>query len=477
MNKLESVPKGSILVTMDVSSLYTNIDHQEGADACHEKLETRKKKMTPSSLLKRLILLVLKSNVFRFNNCFHQQIKGTAMGTPMAVNYANLFLDKLETEMLCEYERKTNLRPYVWMRYIDDIFFIWQHDEKSLHDFIKFCDNYSASKKMKSKIRFETNTSTESGIKTSLYTKPTDAHLYLNAKSSHPRHVIKNLPKGQFIRVRRICSEDSDFDRCASQMKKYFLLRGYTEKHLQEAINMVKKIPRNDLLKERERTSEKDPHSIFVITWHPKLKQLPSILNENFKILNNDPKLQSIFNEKPTVAFRRKKNLSNFLCRNDIRTKSEEKLMKQNCKCQLCKIMSNKTTVINKKNGAMVSIKPGGNCKSTGVVYAINCKKCDLIYVGHTGNTMSDRYAKHKSDIKHRPTNNDLAKHCHQNHDLEKDLEVSIIEHGIKDLGQRRRVEDKYICKLQTFGKTGINTELGAYAKEMYKSWGSTPKA
>ena len=89
---------------------------------------------------------------------------------------------------------------------------------------------------------------------------------------------------------------------------------------------------------------------------------------------------------------------------------------------------------------------------------------------------MSDRYAKHKSDIKNRPTNNDLAKHCHNNHDLEKDLEVSIIEHGIKDLEQRRRVEDKYICKLQTFGKTGINTELGAYAKEMYKSWGSTPK-
>ena len=84
------------------------------------------------------------------------------MGTPMAVNYANLFLEKFETEMLDEYERKTNLRPYVWMRYIDDIFFIWQHDEKSLQEFIKFCDNYSTTRKMKSKIKFESNSSTDS---------------------------------------------------------------------------------------------------------------------------------------------------------------------------------------------------------------------------------------------------------------------------------------------------------------------------
>ena len=136
------------------------------------------------------------------------------MGTPMAVNYANLFLEKFETEMLNEYEWKTKLRPYVWMRYIDDIFFIWHHDEKSLQEFLKFCVN----------VRLTGNS-----ISTLLYTKETNAHLYLNAKSSQPRHVIKNLPKGQFIRIRRICSEDSEFDRHAQQTKKYFAQRGFTE--------------------------------------------------------------------------------------------------------------------------------------------------------------------------------------------------------------------------------------------------------
>ena len=31
------------MMTMDVRSLYTNIDHDEGMEACIEKLETRKK--------------------------------------------------------------------------------------------------------------------------------------------------------------------------------------------------------------------------------------------------------------------------------------------------------------------------------------------------------------------------------------------------------------------------------------------------
>ena len=40
--KEKGIPSNSILVTMDVSSLYTNIDHEEGANACYEKLEERK---------------------------------------------------------------------------------------------------------------------------------------------------------------------------------------------------------------------------------------------------------------------------------------------------------------------------------------------------------------------------------------------------------------------------------------------------
>ena len=64
----------------------------------------------------------------------------------------------------------------------------------------------------------------ENKIKTSLYSKLTDSHLYLNSKSCHPRHVIKNMPEGQFICIRRICSEEVDFNFHDNKMKQHFHL-------------------------------------------------------------------------------------------------------------------------------------------------------------------------------------------------------------------------------------------------------------
>ena len=109
---------------MDVSSLYTSIDHEEGAEAYFKKLEERKNKSIPSIVIKNLILMILKSNAFRFGNEYYRQITGTAMGTPMAPNYANFFMDNFEQNLLHDYSQKTGLSPLVWFCFIDDIFFI-----------------------------------------------------------------------------------------------------------------------------------------------------------------------------------------------------------------------------------------------------------------------------------------------------------------------------------------------------------------
>ena len=417
---------------MDISSLYTNIDHNEGADSCYRALQKRSLKKVSSAILKKLILLVLQSNIFRFNEQLYRKIKGTAMGTPMAVNYANIFLDDFENKMLDEFYEINKMRPLVWWRYIDDIFFIWHGDETSLRKFIHFCDTYSESKHMKSNIKFESNILNESVnfldvrvslsngyIKTSVYSKPTDAHLYLNKKSCHPTHVIKNIPKGQFIRIRRICSDMEDFLFHSDIMKKHFKLRGYNEIDLTRTISEVQKMKREELLKDKSREIN-GRGRVFVCTWHPSLKTIPATLSRNHDILLNDPKLKSIFEEKSSVAYRRRKNIGNFLCKNDVRMLEKKEPAK--CKgCKLCKIINNEDIVINKNNGAQVRTKKGGHCQSTGVIYAVTCIKCQQIYVGHTGETMAKRWSKHKYDIRNRPDQNELATHCHHNHDIEKE--------------------------------------------------------
>ena len=49
------------------------------------------------------------------------------------------------------------------------------------------------------------------GLCTSVYYKPTVSHCYLLCSSSHPSHVKNSKPFPQFLRLRRLCSDDSDF--------------------------------------------------------------------------------------------------------------------------------------------------------------------------------------------------------------------------------------------------------------------------
>ena len=73
----------------------------------------------------------------------------------MAPNYANLFMDNFEKNLLRDYSQKTGLSPLVWFRFIDDIFFIWTGNKDALDHFISFTENYSKYKNMKFKIKFE----------------------------------------------------------------------------------------------------------------------------------------------------------------------------------------------------------------------------------------------------------------------------------------------------------------------------------
>ena len=67
---------------MDVSSLYPNIDHEEGVQASEHALNKHKTALISTSVLTGLIMTVLKSNTLKFGRLFFHQIKGTAMGIP-----------------------------------------------------------------------------------------------------------------------------------------------------------------------------------------------------------------------------------------------------------------------------------------------------------------------------------------------------------------------------------------------------------
>ena len=121
------------MVTLDVSSLYTNICLEEGVKTCEELLNSRELLVPPTADLCHLVQLILTVNCFLLNENHYLQVNGTAMGTHMAPSHANLFMGKLEREFLLTQD----LKPQVWWRFIADIFAIWTHGEQSLLRFIE----------------------------------------------------------------------------------------------------------------------------------------------------------------------------------------------------------------------------------------------------------------------------------------------------------------------------------------------------
>ena len=81
---MEKIPDNSILVTMDVRSLYTSIPNKEEIVAVETTL---KRKNIGTRIISAFLHLVLTLNNFVFNSQNYLQLKGCAMGTKCACKY------------------------------------------------------------------------------------------------------------------------------------------------------------------------------------------------------------------------------------------------------------------------------------------------------------------------------------------------------------------------------------------------------
>ena len=143
--------------------------------------------------------------------------------------------------------------------------------------------------------------------------KPTDSHSYLLYSSSHPSHVKNSIPFSQFLRLRRLCSDDSDFSNKLEEMRHFFKKRGYTNSVVNTAQHRAQQIDRQSVLQTSQK--EKNERIPFTLTYHPHNLATENITLKNFKLLQNDNETGSIFSKPPLVSFKCDKNIGNFLVR------------------------------------------------------------------------------------------------------------------------------------------------------------------
>ena len=123
LSRFNILPDNTILVTLDVTALYSNIPHNDGIGACKKYIDRGALSTTSSEDICQLIKFILENNVFSLNDEYFLQVCGTAMGTRMAPCDVNIFMAELEENFLSGYP----YNPLAYYRYIDDNFIIWHH--------------------------------------------------------------------------------------------------------------------------------------------------------------------------------------------------------------------------------------------------------------------------------------------------------------------------------------------------------------
>ena len=454
--KKSTLPPGTLLITLDVSSLYTNIPHEEGLRASEHFLNKRKNTTIPTDFLIKLMEFVLTHNNFEFNGKHYVQKQGTAMGTKMAPSYACLFMGNLEDKFLSAAEQI----PDIWIRYIDDIFVIWTHGQESWDIFF---ENLNAFHKT---IKFVSTTSLTNisfldvevklmngKIETDLYTKPTDSHNYLPWGSCHPQSTKKGIPYSQALRLRRICSLQNDFHKRLGDLKVYLSFRGFPIRHIKEAFDRVKSLKRLDTLNYQE--NKNNDRVTFPITFHPNLSDLPKAVHEKYhNIILKNPKNIEIFKDPPMLTYRRPKNLRELITRATLPDKTSQpkgfsECSKHNCKIYPHEIINKNLTFQSTVTKKSFKITQSFHCESHSVVYLITClaPNCGYQYVGETGRQFYVRMGEHLSSIRDR-RDNPVGSHFSQTGHTENHFSVQILEQildpSLVGAANRRLVREKF---------------------------------
>ena len=119
----------------------------EGILAVAVKLRQDRTKDPIAPYLLELLELVLQGTNLTFKDQ-NLQIGETKLGTALAPNYANLFMDRFETQALENWP----LKPIIWLRFIDDIFMIWPHGNIELDHVIEYLKRIHEKTKFKSEV-------------------------------------------------------------------------------------------------------------------------------------------------------------------------------------------------------------------------------------------------------------------------------------------------------------------------------------
>lgn len=442
-----TIPADSFLFSIDIDSLYTNIDIAAGLQAVREIFQAYPDAERPDKEILELLEINLRRNDFEFDGDFYLQVKGTAMGKRFAPAYANIFMAKWEAEALEKCPRK----PLHYLRYLDDIWGVWTYSKPDFEEFIRILNAHDWSIQCKyelddKKIDFLDTTvykgrnfEVHNKLDIKVFFKKTDTHALLYKSSFHPRHTYRGIVKAQLLRFHRICTRQEDFQEAVKELFVALRKRGYSRQFLRQCLRSF--LDRKEAL-EGDRIPLITTYSLFNVQIHKKLKENFDSLMVNTGVLPNRTVIS---------AYRRNKNLKDYLVR--ARLTSQQFLKPTVLFGTFCSL----TFVKNRVKKTIFPVRQRFTPQSTNCVYLIFCVKCGIQYVGETKNSISLRMTQHRYNITNRRERQTPLVEHFISHNY-KSLRVAGLErNALWTDWERKKVERRWIYRLDTKEPDGLN--------------------
>ncbi|XP_078539298.1 uncharacterized protein LOC144824087 [Lissotriton helveticus] len=473
-----------LFMTLDVQSLYTSIRHQDGLKAMEYYLGKRPIELyNHTKMLLEMAEWCLTNNTFIFDRLHYKQLQGSAMGTCFSPSYANLHMGWWEEQVLKVQHSDTMQNNIVmYKRYIDDIFIIWQGNDKDAESFAVTLNENMLN------LKFTCTTSNvniqfldlelyvqDNKIQTRTYRKPTAGNALLHAHSFHPTPLKQSIPYAECLRMTRNCSTPEGLSSAKQDLFHRLRKRGYTENTCQRAEakcdvkNRTELIFPKSVAKDPDQEKKTPPRLITGYNrYHMNLRR---ILRRHWPLVRGDTSIGDTVGKNPLITFRKAKSMRNELVcnapilKNPKNWLNSQKGFKKCSKCKACTHGINTTRVHIPFRNKPYLLREAFTCKTDFAIYVLVCS-CGKRYVGSTIHPAHVRILQHLRAIANHDPAYSVARHIHKAHNGNaNNIQYFVIDNIPRNIrgGNRllalRRLESRYIILLISKVPFGLNAD------------------
>ena len=315
---LEDPLQPLFIITLDISSLYTNIK----LDVLQQLVRERNPE------LEDLINFINNHNYFQYDGKTFKQNDGIAMGTNAAPEIANYYLLHLLDPSITEQQHVK-----LYKRFLDDLLMLWNGTLEEFNIFFSHINQIIPGITFTYKISSEANEfldlriaissfgNSKPRLTFSTHQKALNKYAYISPKSCHPVHTLKGFIHGELQRYATNSSSHFFYNDTKRLFMKRLLSRGYSRKFLLPIFRKHKYF---------QRTPRETPGPQLSMSLRYSYRiQLNSLA---FKIKHTARRyLQELIpGTKFLISWKKSPNLFNKLCKSSLTTKQSVIILQRN---------------------------------------------------------------------------------------------------------------------------------------------------